>query len=144
MIRIPTRPDGPRRTGIPGGDPARTGGFTLVEIVVAMTLLSIVFAAAGGLLLSLSRSGAYGRTRTATAFHMQQQIERLYNTPFASLSNGTADTTLTSGAKLHAEWTVTSVVPGRLVQVDLTVDRVPSSPGGSDRAVRLFIENRNP
>jgi hypothetical protein len=115
-----------------------------VELVVTIALFSIVLMAGGGLLMALSTGGQHSRNRTTATFHTQRQIERLYELDYANLASGQSDTTLANGSLIRTAWTVTQIVPGRLAQVDVTVRRIPSGPGGAEQAMRLFIANRNP
>lgn len=119
-------------------------GFTLVEIMVAIVLFSFVLLSTGGLITTLAGGGTHSRTRTNMAFHMQRQVELFHDMSYASLANGTADTTIANGTVIRAQWTVTQVVPGRLAQIDLTLRQVPAGPGGREQATRLFIANRDP
>ena len=119
-------------------------GFTLVEVGVAVSLFSIVLVAAGGLVTAMSTSSRYSNVRTTGTFYLQRQVERLYELDYANLANGQADTTLANGQVIRAAWTVSQLVPNRLSQVDLTVRGLSAMPGGRERAVRLFIANRNP
>ncbi len=134
-----------RREGSgPAGRRAATRGFTLVELGVAISLFSIVLLAAGGLVTTLSLGTRHSSIKTTGTFHMQRQVERLYELDYANLATGQADTTLANGQVIRAAWTVTELVPGRLAQVDLTVRALTRAPGGQERAVRLFIANRDP
>jgi prepilin-type N-terminal cleavage/methylation domain-containing protein len=128
-------------SGISASDPR---GFTLIEIGVAVSLFAIVLIAAGGLLSALSSGSRHSNVKTTGTFHMQRQVERLYELDYANLANGQADTTLANGQVIRAAWTVTELVPMRLSQIDMTVGSVSAMPGGQERAVRVFIANRNP
>ncbi len=123
--------------------PAR-GGFTLIEVGVSIALFSIVLLAAGGLITALSMGTRNSSVRTTATFHLQRQIERLYEMDYDNLATGQADTTLANGQVIRAAWTVTELVPDRLARIDLSVGSLSPMPGGSERAVRLFIANRDP
>lgn len=120
------------------------GGFTLIEVGVSIALFSIVLLAAGGLITALSVGTRHSSVRTTATFHMQRQIERLYELDYNALAAGQADTTLANGQVIRAAWTVSEIVPDRLARIDLTVGGVGPIPGGNQRAVRLFIANRDP
>lgn len=120
------------------------GGFTLIEVGVSIALFSIVLLAAGGLITALSVGTRHSSVRTTATFHMQRQIERLYELDYDVLAAGQADTTLANGQVIRAAWTVSEIVPDRLSRIDLTVGGVGAIPGGNQRAVRLFIANRDP
>lgn len=127
---------GPRRRG--------SEGFTLIEVGVAVALFSIVLLAAGGMLTAVSTGASPSRVKTTGTFHLQKQVEEIYETDYAVLATGQADTTLADGVVLRAAWTVTELVPNKLKQVDITVRALSNMPGGQERAVRLFVANRNP
>ncbi|MFV1986407.1 MAG: prepilin-type N-terminal cleavage/methylation domain-containing protein [Gemmatimonadota bacterium] len=132
------------RPGPCGSRRCDAAGFTLIEVAVAMALFSITLIAAGGTLTALGSAGRYGRVRTTAVLHMQRQAEQLYELDYAALAGGQVDTLLDNGTTLRAEWTAQELVPDRLMQVDLRVFQTPRGPGGRERAVRLFIANRNP
>ncbi|MCG8466937.1 MAG: prepilin-type N-terminal cleavage/methylation domain-containing protein [Gemmatimonadetes bacterium] len=121
-------------------------GFTLIEVGVAVALFSIVLVAAGGMLSAISTGNAHTQVKTTGTFHMQRQVEQLYETDYDSLPMGSAqaDTTLPNSVVLRASWVVSEPVVDKLKQVDLTVRSLPKFPGGYERAVRLFIVNRDP
>lgn len=127
-----------RRRGV------RDRGFTLIEVSVAVALFSIVLLAAGGLITAMSAAAKHSRVKTTGTFHMQRQVERLYELDYANLVTGQADTTLANGQVIRAAWEVNEIVPDRLAMVDVSVRTVSAAPGGQERAVRLFIANRNP
>lgn len=118
-------------------------GFTLIEVAVAVVLFSIVLLAAGGMLNAVSPRSTNAQAEPASTLHMQRQVERIYEADFAALSSGQADTTLITGAVIQASWTVTELVPGKLKQADLTVTTLANLPHERERAVRLFVANRN-
>lgn len=134
-----SRPGTPRRPAA-----RRDDGFTLIETAIGLVLFSVVLLAAGGLITTLAVSGLDSRTRTAATHHLQSQIERLYELDYAALANGTADTLLPNGSRLRASWEVTEVVQDRLARVDVTVQQLPTGPGGRETGVRIFIANRDP
>jgi len=132
------------KTGTRRGVRSDSRGFTLVEVGVAVSLFSIVLVAAGGLVTAMTTSSRYSNVRTTGTFYMERQVERLYELDYGNLASGQADTTLANGQVIRAAWTVTQLVPNRLSQVDLTLRGLSPMPGGRERAVRLFIANRNP
>ena len=109
-----------------------------------MALFSIVLLAAGGMLTAISSGSTHSRVKTTGTFHMQRQVEQIYETTYGALASGLADTTLANGVVIRATWTVTELVPTKLKQADLTVRTLSNFPGGYERAVRLFVANRSP
>jgi prepilin-type N-terminal cleavage/methylation domain-containing protein len=131
-------------SGATGSRRDGAAGFTLIEVGVSIALFSIVLLAAGGLITALSVGTRHSSVRTTATFHMQRQIERLYELDYDNLANGQADTTLANGQVIRASWSLTEIVPDRLARIDLSVGGVGAMPGGNERAVRLFIANRDP
>lgn len=119
-------------------------GFTLVEVIVAMGIFSVLLVGTAAMIATLARGNAYGEMRSRSTYLIQEQIEQFHNTPFNQLSNGSREQALPSGAKIRVQWAMVSVVPGRLFRADVTVRRVPSGPGGTERAVQVFLANRAP
>jgi prepilin-type N-terminal cleavage/methylation domain-containing protein len=58
-------------------DPEREGGFTLIEVVVTMTLLAIVMVILLNSLWSVQKSEAYTRGRTAAIDDMRISLNRI-------------------------------------------------------------------
>ncbi len=122
----------------------RAAGFTLIEVGVAVALFSIVLLAAGGMLTAISSGSTHSRVKTTGTFHLQRQVEQIYETDYTTLTSGWADTTLANGVVIRATWEVNELVPTKLKQADLTVRTLSNFPGGYERAVRLFVANRSP
>ncbi len=119
-------------------------GYTLVEVTVALALFSIVLVAAGGMLSAISTGSTHSRVKTTGTFHLQRQVERIFESDYAGLTSGQADTTLANGVVIRTTWTVAEVVRNKLKQADVTVRTIANYPGGYERAVRVFVANRNP
>lgn len=77
------------RTGVRPGMP--DDGFGLVEVVVAMTILSLTFVAAGWLIIS-SLSTSVLAKQDATAAALVQQVDALFQTNVPALSCANAAT----------------------------------------------------
>jgi prepilin-type N-terminal cleavage/methylation domain-containing protein len=107
-----------------------TNGFTLIEILVAIVILSISLLAMAGLMATTTRNTSFGGHLTEAATFAQDRLEEFRVTPWASIGNG-SDTTqgLSSGITYTRTWTV--AVNGDLKTVTLRVS-------WSDQAPRSF------
>jgi type IV pilus assembly protein PilV len=110
----------------PRGERSGEGGFTLIEVLVAIIVLS--FAMAGMVALSANGTNATAYTRHAGEASMvgQDKLERLRVAPAATLANGTdtvdAHDVATAGAPYTRTWTVswTGTLATLVVQVSWT------------------------
>lgn len=119
-------------------------GFTLIELVIAMTLLSIVVIGMAGLMAGTMRGDRNSDARTGISFFAQQQTEQLHAVVYDSVKAGTDTRTIAAGVTVKATWTVSELVPNSLKRVDLQVVRLPAGDGTDERAIRLYIANRDP
>ncbi|MFQ5890353.1 MAG: prepilin-type N-terminal cleavage/methylation domain-containing protein [Gemmatimonadota bacterium] len=123
----------------------RQDGFTLVETMIAIVVLTFVVIGTGGVLSELVRIDRGSRTRTESAFFMQQILEDARSVPYAHLTSGRRTKDIGGGVTLEATWTVTEVVLGKLKQMDFRLRRVPPGPSSSTEvALKLFYANRSP
>jgi prepilin-type N-terminal cleavage/methylation domain-containing protein len=87
MVCRVSRPD-------PGPDAALPAGFTLVEVLVAVTLVSVVIVGAGGLLAAASAAIRTGRLSTTATLLAIQKVEQLRADP--GLAAGTDEDHVTA------------------------------------------------
>ena len=88
---------------------AHQGGFTLVEILVAMAISVIALAGMVGLMRTSGRSVAYSRHATEAAMVGEALMEQLTLTPSANLASGsdTVNVQGASGGGYTRTWTIT-------------------------------------
>jgi len=123
---------------------AAEAGFTVIEVLIAMTIFMLVLVGLGGVMIGLGRVGRDTRTRTESALFMQEVLEDARVVQYANLVTLTRTKSIGGGVTLQANFTVTEVVSGRLKQVDVRVQRIPANPTSAERAVRVFYANRDP
>ena len=119
-------------------------GFTLIEMIIAMTLLTIVVAGMAGLMTGTMRGDRNSDARTGISFFAQQKTEELHGVVYDSIQSGTDSRNVAAGVSVKATWTVTELVPNALKQVDMRVVRLPAGDGTDERAIRMYIANRDP
>ncbi len=105
----------------------KRAGFTLIEQVVAATVLLVMFVAVTQAFITIGTINNRANAQTQAVELMQQKLETVRNTPYANLSIGTTDfsTELNAFPALKAPRTanliVTEVTPGTLKRVDITI-----------------------
>jgi len=65
------------------------GGFTLIEVLIALVILSVGMTALIPVLLHTVKGNSFGKTSTATATWSQDKLEELRVQPFTDLAIGT-------------------------------------------------------
>ena len=104
-------------------------GFTLLELVVASAFVGIVIVAISELFVGLRQINVAANNYTVAVQVAQQLVEKYRNTPYSSITVGTADVTssaLASYPSLRSPrsvvTTVTQVNSNGIKQVDVAVN----------------------
>ena len=100
-------------------DTRRTAGFSLLELVMSLVVLTFGVAGLATTSLFITRQLTLAEVTTARAAATRSAMERIRSTPFDSISSG-GDTT----ANMKVTWTVTSTTPQTT-----TLDIVTLGPG---------------
>jgi type IV pilus assembly protein PilV len=87
-------------------------GFTLVEIMIAVFILTVALLGMAAVTTMVVKGNAYSRQATTASMLVKDKLEQLKNTNVASLAGGTdyrnADSsTGTAGALYTRTWTIT-------------------------------------
>lgn len=100
------------------GDRRRDGGFSLLEVLFALTFLAVGILAVASMIPAGTRGVSQSRVLTSGLMAAQVKMEDLKGTPFLSLTPGTfADTT----SVFTRTWTVTDSVPmANCKKIDVT------------------------
>jgi type IV pilus assembly protein PilV len=103
----------------------KSKGFTLIEILVALVLLSISLLALAGLMTTTSRNTSFGGHITEAATYAQDQLEKLRVTSWGSIANNWVDTsgagTKTYPSGITYTRTLDVVTSGNIKTVTITV-----------------------
>ena len=103
----------------------KSKGFTLIEILVAIIILSISLLALAGLMATTTQNTSFGGHITEAATFAQDQLEQLRVTPWANIISGTNTIPGSTGIVYNRTW---NVVPnGNLRTITITIswtDRV--------------------
>lgn len=110
----------------------RHAGFTLVEQLVAATVMLVVFVAVTQAFIGIGVVNNRSNAQTQAVELMQQKLEVLRNTPYNNLPVGTTDfvSEMDAFAALKnprsATITVTEVTPSTLKRVDISLSYTQS------------------
>lgn len=75
--------------------PQKTGGFTLVEVMVSMTILSVASLALGSMLFRAARQARAASAGIQQTASLSGEVNRMGSVPFDLLAPGTTCITLT-------------------------------------------------
>jgi prepilin-type N-terminal cleavage/methylation domain-containing protein len=64
---------------------AKSNGFTLIEVVITLVILSICLLGMAGLMVTTTRNNSYGGHLTEAATFAQDKLEQLRATPFGMI-----------------------------------------------------------
>ena len=103
-------------------------GFTLIEVVVATAVMATIFIALAGVFNTLHQVNARANTLTIVTQLAQQQLEKIRNTPYTSITVGITDISsimspyANIGSPNSASITTIQVDPNGLKSVDITIN----------------------
>lgn len=117
---------------------SKQSGISLVEIVVAMTLLAAVLTSLAGLSYQAARQANTIATTSYRQGVMMQEVNRLTALPFDALAAQAGCRTLTTGVFPHTRCiTVSVTTTGILKEAAIGLIVTPSLPGMVPDTVRL-------
>ena len=94
----------------------KESGFTMIELLTALFVLSVVFLAVSSMVYSVMNSTAMSKeTATATTL-IQDKMESLKHTPVGSLASGN-DTVARGNVNYVRQWSITSSANTRSLMV---------------------------
>lgn len=103
----------------------KSNGFTLIEILISIVILSISLLALAGLMATTTRNTSFGGHITEAATYAQDQLEQLRVTSWGSIANNWVDTsgagTKTYPSGITYTRTLNVVTSGNIKTVTITV-----------------------
>lgn len=93
----------------------KSKGFSLVEILIALVILSISLLALAGLMVTTTRNNSFGGHMTEAATFAQDQLENLRTSPWANVVTGNDTRLGSTGINYARNW---NVVPNAVAPND--------------------------
>jgi type IV pilus assembly protein PilV len=107
---------GMRRTVFKSGN---RGGFTLIEVLIAIFLLVVALVGLASVTVMVIRGNSFSKTMTTATTLAKDKMEKLNNTNFDAIATGGPDTPEPNYSR---SWTVTdTTVSGQVVMKTITV-----------------------
>ena len=106
----------------------KSDGFTLIEILVAIVILSVSLLALAALMATTTQNTSFGGHITEAATFAQDQFEQLRVTQWANIITGNNTTTGSTGIVYTRNWNV--VTSGNVRTITITIswnDRINHS-----------------
>ena len=100
----------------------KTAGFTLIEILVALVILSISMLAFAGLTVTATRTGAYGGRMTEAVTFAQDKLEELKANSWDKIVSGVDQETGPTGIYYARNWKVLERETRNLKTVSITIE----------------------
>jgi type IV pilus assembly protein PilV len=107
----------------------KSNGFSLIEVLIALIILSISLLALAGLMSTTSQNTSFGGHMTEAATFAQDRLEQLRSTSWAALANNTDTRTGSSGITYTRTWNVSTT--GTIKTITITTS-------WTDQALRSF------
>jgi type IV pilus assembly protein PilV len=98
----------------------KTKGFTLVEVLVALVILSVALLALAGLMVRTTRNNSFGGHMTEAATFAQDKLEELRAVSWVAILPGSDRKTGNHGIDYARSWNV--AINGNLKTVTMTIN----------------------
>lgn len=105
----------------------KSNGFTLIEILVALVILSIAFLALAGLMVQTTKNNSYGGRMTEAATFAQDKLEELRAGSWTTITPGSDRMMGANGMDYGRTWNVVTT-NGNLKTITITIDWNDSTP----------------
>jgi prepilin-type N-terminal cleavage/methylation domain-containing protein len=96
-------------------------GFTLIETLIALFILSFALLALAGLMVTTTRNNSVGGHMTEAATLAQDKLEEFRATPFDNILAGNDEKTGSHGVQYARNWNVATSAGGNLKTVTLNI-----------------------
>jgi len=93
-------------------------GFTLIEVLIALFILSVVLLALGAVVISVMRATAQSKEMAAAVTLAQDKIESLKNSSFSSLTSA-GDSPSLGNIAYNRQWTISTAGNIKIITVSV-------------------------
>ncbi len=98
----------------------KSKGFTLIEMLISLVILSIAFLALAGLMVQTTRNNSFGGRMTEAATLAQDKLEELRSLSWNTITPGGDEKTGSMGTKYTRTWRVET--EGNLKTIEVTIN----------------------
>ena len=92
-------------------DSIKSSGFSLIEILIAIVILSISLLALAALMVTTTQSNSFGAHMSEATTFAQDMLERLRVSPWANVVSGEDQVTGSTGINYDRNWMVSPNPP---------------------------------
>ena len=98
----------------------KSKGFSLIEILIALVILSVAFLALAGLMVQTTRNNSFGNHMTEVATLAQDKLEELRSVSWLTIIPGSDKKTGSLGTEYSRTWGVET--NGNLKTITITIN----------------------
>lgn len=100
----------------------KSRGFTLIEVMVALVILSVSLLALAGLMVTTTKNNSYGSNMTEAATFAQDKLEEFRAVRWDTISDGTGSDQMSgsTGINYSRNWSVAT--NGALKTITITIN----------------------
>ena len=98
----------------------KSKGFTLIEVLIALVILSVAFLALAGLMVQTTRNNSFGGHMTEAATFAQDKLEELKAVSWLAIVPGSDRKTGSNGIDYARNWNVAT--NGSLKTITMTIN----------------------
>jgi Tfp pilus assembly protein PilV len=114
----------------------RGAGFSLIEVMFALTFLAVGILAVASMIPAGTRGVSESRTITSSLMAAQLKLEDLKGTPYSSLAVGTGSDTV---SVFQRTWTVTDSIPTAGCKRILVTSNWTNAHGGQATTLTSYV-----
>jgi len=96
-------------------------GFSLIEVLVSLVILSISLLALAGLMTTTTKNNSFGSHVTEAATFVQDRLELIRATPYVNVVSGNDQITGATGIVYSRNWNVATNAANTLKSVTITI-----------------------
>jgi len=98
----------------------RSKGFSLIEVLIAIVILSVSLLALAGLMVQTTQNNSFGNHMTEASTVAQDVFERLRARPYNSMLAGVDSVTGSTGQNYNRTWNILKV--GTFAEAAITIN----------------------
>jgi len=106
----------------------KSKGFTLIEVLIALVILSVAFLALAGLMVQTTKNNSFGGRITEAATFAQDRLEELRATSWVAITPGSDRKMGSNGIDYARAWTVVTTDNIKTITININWnDKTPHS-----------------